>query len=190
MKQHQIRYILYNIFKALIWLSVFAVVYILLEEYVDIDYLDRLQPIINNEILILSIFLVSEVVVGIIPPEVFIIWALRNDHLGEFISLIAILTIISYLAGIAGYFIGHNLNRSLYFRFIKRRFLSKLDNQLQTFGIYLIVIAALTPVPFSGVSMLIGSVRFPFKRFALFALSRLLRFIVYAFIFWKLDPNI
>ena len=89
------RYILINAGKALAWLAVFALIYIIFKKYVEIDFLDRLKPLFDNESLILLIFLASEIVVGIIPPEVFIIWALRNDHFGEFISLVALLAVIS-----------------------------------------------------------------------------------------------
>ena len=88
MRQMKTRYILINAGKALAWLAVFALIYIIFKKYVEIDFLDRLKPLFDNESLILLIFLASEIVVGIIPPEVFIIWALRNDHFGEFISLI------------------------------------------------------------------------------------------------------
>lgn len=190
MRQMKTRYILINAGKALAWLAVFALIYIIFKKYVEIDFLDRLKPLFDNESLILLIFLASEIVVGIIPPEVFIIWALRNDHFGEFISLVALLAVISYLAGVTGYLIGLYLNRSLFYRFIKRRFLTKLDQRLQAFGIYLIIIAAMTPLPFSGVCMLIGSVKFPFRKFLLFALTRFVRFGLYAWVFWQIDPNI
>ena len=190
MGKSKTRYILINVAKALIWLMAFAAIYIIFKKYVNIDFLNRLQPLFDNEILILMIFLTSEIVVGIIPPEIFIIWALRNEIFIEFIALVALLSVISYMAGIVGYLIGMYLNRSIYYRLIKRKFLSRLDERLQSFGIYLILIAALTPLPFSGVSMLIGSVRFPFKRFVFFSLSRFLRFIIYAYVFWNLDMNI
>ena len=190
MRSTKAYYVIYNLTKGLLWLGGFIVIYLLFKKYIHVDFLTWLQPIFNNNTLIIFIFLVSEIVVGIIPPEIFIIWALRNDQLPEFIIWISLLAVISYSAGIIGYFIGHYLNRSLFFRWAKRRFLKKLDSRLQTFGVYLIVIAAMTPVPFSGVAMLIGSVRYPFKRYALFALTRFIRFGLYALIFWQVDPNI
>ncbi len=190
MRNSKAYYVLFNLAKGLLWLGIFVLIYILFKKYINIDFLGWLQPMFDNEPLIIFIFLASEMVVGIIPPEIFIIWALRDDLLYEFIYQVSILAIISYAAGIVGYIIGHYLNRSIFFRWIKRRFLTKLDKRLQTFGMYLIIIAAMTPLPFSGVSMLIGSVRYPFKRFVLFALSRFARFGLYAIVFWQIDPNI
>jgi membrane protein DedA with SNARE-associated domain len=154
--------------------------------YLDPDFFKWLEPIYENVILVLLVFLVSEILIGIIPPEIFIIWALRNGVLNEFLVLVGLLSLISYFSGITGYFIGHYLSRSLFFRFFKRRFLKKLDQRLKAFGMYLILIAAITPLPFSGVSMLIGSVRFPFRKFALLSLSRFLRFAIYAYVFWQI----
>ena len=190
MKEKKIRYVIINSFKALLWLAAFVIIYIVFKKYVDIDFLKWLQPLFDNEMLILLIFLASEVIVGIIPPELFIIWALRNDQIAEFISLVSILAVVSYLAGITGYFIGRYLNTTVFYRLIKRRFLRKMDQRLQIFGPYLIIIAAMTPLPFSGVSMLVGSVRYPVNKYVLFALTRFLRFILYALVFWKIDPNI
>lgn len=180
-------YVAGNILKGLIWLTLFVVIYLLSKKYLGADFFKWLEPVYENTSIVLLIFLVSEIMIGIIPPEIFIIWALRNEILSEYLLLIGLLSVISYSSGIFGYFIGHSLNKSLFYRFFKRRFLKKLDQRLQIFGMYLILIAALTPLPFSGVSMLIGSVRYPFKRFMFLSLSRFLRFAIYAYVFWQVN---
>ncbi|MBN2522818.1 MAG: VTT domain-containing protein [Bacteroidales bacterium] len=181
----KIYFIVRNIAKGLLWLAIFVGLYLFFQNYLSVDYLRWLKPVYENVPLVFIIFLLSEILIGIIPPEIFIIWALRNEILSEFLLIVGVLSVISYLSGITGYIIGHYLNKSLFYRFLKRRFLKKLDQRLQTFGVYLILIAALTPLPFSGVSMLIGSVRYPMKRFVFLALSRFLRFAIYAYVFWQ-----
>ncbi|MBN1950431.1 MAG: VTT domain-containing protein [Bacteroidales bacterium] len=185
MRQFRDSYVWSRALRSILWLGVFACLYVFYRRYLKVDYLPQLEPFFDNEGLILFIFLCSEVIIGIIPPELFIIWALRNEKLLEYSALILLLSIISYGAGILGYFIGRYLNTSVYYRFVKRRFLRKLDRRLQQYGIYLIVLAALTPVPFSGVSMLVGSVKFPFRKYVVFALSRFLRFLIYALVLWN-----
>ncbi|MBN1598977.1 MAG: VTT domain-containing protein [Bacteroidales bacterium] len=186
MRKAKIQYIIRNILKGLAWLGLFVILYILSKKYIDFNFIKWLEPIYANTILMYTIFLVSEIIVGIIPPEVFIIWALRSEDIQTFAIMVSILAVISYLTGLLGYLIGHYLSRSLFYRFMKRKFLKKLDSRLQIFGMYLILIAALTPVPFSGTSMLIGSVNYPFKRFSFLALTRFLRFVIYALVFWEL----
>ncbi|MGD2034621.1 MAG: VTT domain-containing protein [Bacteroidales bacterium] len=181
----RVRYITVNIVKALLWLGLFVGIFLFSQKYLGTENFIWLEPVYENTILVFIIFLLSEVIVGIIPPEIFIIWALRNGNLSEFLVIVAILSVISYLSGVSGYIIGHYLSKSLFYRFLKRRFLRKLDNRLQTFGLYLILIAALTPIPFSGVAMLIGSVRYPFKRFVVLAMARFIRFAIYAYVFWQ-----
>jgi membrane protein DedA with SNARE-associated domain len=170
-------------------LGIILLIYLLGKKFINIDFFSWLEPLFANTLLILLIFLASEVIIGIIPPEIFIIWALRNDQWREFILMVGLLSIISYTAGLTGFGIGRFLNRSLFYRFVKRRFLHKLDQTLQVFGPYLIVVAALTPLPFSGVSMLIGSVHYPFRKFVLLALTRFLRFAIYAVVFWEASIN-
>lgn len=189
MRKEKLRFVIRNSIKGLSWLGAFVLIYLLGKRFVSIDFLNWLEPLFNNTGLILAIFLTSEVIIGIIPPEVFIIWALRHDVFVDFVLLVGLLAIISYIAGITGYVIGMFLHRSLFYRFMKRRFLHKLDHRLQIFGPYLIIIAALTPVPFSGVSMLIGSVHYPFRKFIWLALTRFLRFAIYAIVFWEANIN-
>ena len=189
MQKEKIHFISRSVLRGILWLGGFLLIYLVGKRFINIDYVNWLEPLFNNTTLILLIFLTSEIVIGIIPPEVFIIWALRLEQFQEFILMVGLLAIISYVAGITGYIIGMFLNRSLFYRFIKRRFLHKLDRRLQVFGPYLIIIAALTPVPFSGVSMLIGSVQYSFRKYVLLALTRFLRFAFYAIIFWEANIN-
>lgn len=177
------RYFLYNLLKGFIWLAVFLIVFILFKRYVKIDFLASLEPLFGNKYLMFLIFLLSEVFIGIIPPEIFIIWALRFDGQTQFFIVIALLAVISYMAGLSGYFIGRYLNSTLYYRYLRYRFLRKMESRLSEYGLYLIVIAALTPIPFSGVAMLIGSVRYSVYRYIVYSLTRFVRFAAYAWIF-------
>jgi membrane protein YqaA with SNARE-associated domain len=179
------RFILSNLLKGFLWFGAIIGIYLIFKRNIDIDFLSRLEPLFSNEKLMYSIFFVSEIIIGIIPPEVFFIWALRFDPVSEFIWVISALAFTSYFAGIAGYFIGRYLNNTLLYRYFRRRFLSKMEKRLQQFGLYLIIIASLTPVPFSGVAMLVGSVKYPFSKYSIYSLFRFLRFGVYAWIIWE-----
>jgi len=179
------QFVIRNILRAVIWLGIFVTAYVLIKRYVNLDYLSWLEPFFDKESLIYSIFFVSEIVVGIIPPEFFMLWALRYEGLSDYVLVIFLLTTASYVAGVIGYGVGLFLNKTVFYRYVRRRFLQKMEKRLQTFGPYLIIIAALTPIPFSGVAMLIGSVRYSFKKYLLLSLSRFLRFSVYAWIFWE-----
>ena len=189
LERNSIKFIIQNLLKGLATLGFFVLIYILFKEFVHVDYLKWLEPFFDHTLLILLIFLISEIFIGIIPPEIFVLWALRKDTFPEFAGIIIILALISYSAAITGYFAGLRLNRFLYLRFIRRKYLKKLEKNLQTFGVYLIVIAALTPVPYSGTSMLIGSSSYPFRKFSFYALTRFIRFGGYI-VFWWINIKI
>jgi membrane protein YqaA with SNARE-associated domain len=189
MENSRLQFVTRSALKAAFLLIFFLALYLSGKHFLQLDYVRWLTPLLNDHMLVLLIFMLSELAVGIVPPELFIMWALQFNDLSTYILLLTILAGISYGAGIVGYITGLFLNRSLYFRYVKGRFLKKLDLQLERFGMYLILIAALTPVPFSGVCMLVGSVKYPFKRFLFIALSRFVRFAVYALIFWEANQS-
>ncbi|MCG8700115.1 MAG: VTT domain-containing protein [Bacteroidales bacterium] len=182
------RFVLRNSLRALLWLSVFVALFLFIGQSTKGNqYVQLLEPIYEHTGLMFTIFLISEVIIGIIPPEIFIIWSLRFGELASFVSIVFLLASISYLAGIIGYFIGRYLHTTRFYRFLRVRFLRKMEVRLQNFGKYLIIIAALTPLPFSGVSMLVGSVKYPFKYYFLLSLTRYLRFIIYGIVFWEFN---
>lgn len=180
------KYLKNNVLKALCWLGFYVLLYLLYKRFVQVDYLEWLKPISNNHVLVCTLFLVSEIIVGIIPPEIFIIWSLKFDAPITFILMVACLATASYVAGVIGYFIGKLLGTTKCFKYLQKRFMKKLARNLQRFGLYFIILASLTPLPFSGVAMLVGSVRFSFRKYLLFSLCRFMRFILYSLIFWNL----
>ena len=179
------RFFISNFMKGLFWLALFVIAFVIFRKYIKVDFLDWLKPIYENPLLIFLIFTASEVLVGIIPPEIFFIWATNTDHVATYVHYSIILAIISYLAGLLGFWFGKKLNRTILFRYLKRRYLSKYTHYLNSYGVFLILVASLTPIPYSGTAMLMGSLNFPFKRYWIYALARFIRFAIYAVVFWE-----
>lgn len=169
----------------MVWLAVLVILFIVFRNYVNIDFEAWLGPLINNIFLMLGIYSLSELIFGIIPPELFMIWALRFGSIEQYIFYILIFTLISYLAGLLGFLFGSYLNKTVLFRYIRRRYLGKYHSLLQKFGVFLILVAALTPLPYSAISMLVGSLHYPIRKYMLWALSRFVRYAVYALIIWE-----
>jgi membrane protein YqaA with SNARE-associated domain len=178
-------FLIRNLLRGLVWLALIIGAFLFIKNKVDINYLAWLKPIYENTFIIFLIYFTSELVIGIIPPEIFMIWALRNGSIAEYMILILILAVISYLAGLAGYFFGRYLHTTLVYRFIRRKFLTKMERKLNIYGLYIIIVAALTPLPFSGVSMLVGSVKYPLRKYILYSLTRFIRFAVYSWFIWE-----
>lgn len=174
-----------NLAKGLLWLAAIVAAYIFLKNRIDPDYLEWVRPFNENPALLYLVFSISEVMIGIIPPEIFMIWALRNNDIQEYVYYIAILTAITYAAGVVGYWIGRYFNTSRYYRLLKRRLIGRYEKYLYKFGGFLIIVASLTPIPFSGVAMLVGSIRYSFTRYLMYSSSRILRFVAYSYVMWE-----
>lgn len=174
-----------NLLKGFAWLAVLIVAFVWAKHELGDDYITWLQPIYDKPVAVFSIFLTSEILIGIIPPELFMIWATQNGILSDYVWNIALLASVSYMAGFIGHRIGTYLNQSKFYRLMKRNFFGKYERYINDFGGFIIIVAALTPVPFSGIAMMMGSLRYPLKRYLLFALFRFVRFGVYAFIIWE-----
>lgn len=127
--------------------------------------------------LVLSLFMASESLLGLIPPDIFIIWAKGFNHP---YLIVGILAVISYLGGIVSFYIGKLINKSKKVNnYIEKRF-SKKSALIQKWGGGLIVFSALFPLPFSAISVLAGMVRYPAKTFFILGTTRFLRFYLYA----------
>ena len=125
---------------------------------------------------LISVFFLSEVSFGFITPELLIVWA---DETLKPNWMLALLATLSYTAGIVSYFIGRFWStRKIVRERILERNATTMD-QLRRFGGLLIILAALTPLPYPIVCQLSGMNKYPFKYFVWITLVRFLRFGLY-----------
>lgn len=179
------RFLLKNLGRGLIWLIVIVGGYFYARNNLDFSLESALGPVYDKPVIIYTIFLASEVIFGIIPPEFFMIWSLRNEVLLIYIYNIISLSIISYVSGVIGFLIGQYLNNTRFYKEMKKRVFGKFEKHLANYGGFLVIVASLTPIPFSGIAMLVGSVRYSFRRYLYFSLFRFVRFIVYSIVIWE-----
>ncbi len=125
---------------------------------------------------LMGLFFFSEVSFGFITPELLIVWA---DETLKPNWMLALLATLSYTAGIVSYFIGRFWStRKIVRERILERNATTMD-QLRRFGGLLIILAALTPLPYPIVCQLSGMNKYPFKYFVWITLVRFLRFGLY-----------
>jgi membrane protein YqaA with SNARE-associated domain len=179
-----------NLFKGLLWFAVIITAFILMEDYIQSNFKSHIDDIRANPAILYGIYTISEIVFGIIPPELFMmIWILDNIDVTGFIINLSILTVISYGAGILGYYIGNKFSKtSFYQNHIREKYLKQYEKNLKKFGGYLVLVGAVTPVPFSATCMLAGSVKMNFRNFLLICISRIIRFAFYGWMVWTF-PN-
>ena len=179
-------FLIKNFLRGFLWFLILIVAFFLIRTYFPANFNKFLAPFYEQPILIYLIYTLSEVVFGIIPPELFILWAVENSGFSHFILILLLLFILSYLAGILGFYIGRLLSSGVYFRYLRKRFLGKYHTLLNKYGMFLILVAALTPLPYSAISMLVGSLNYSFKKYLFYASSRILRFAIYGIIIWEI----
>lgn len=184
-RQDKVRFLFTNLLRGLVWLSAIVIAFILIKKQIDKQYLAWIDPLAARPALMYVLFYTSEQIFGLIPPEIFLIWGLRNGNVQEFILTVFLLTVISYFAGTVAYLIGKYLHDTKLYLFLFKRLWKGLDEKLNRYGPLLIIVAALTPLPYSGICMLVGSVRYPPGKFFLYTLFRIVRFAAYAPVIWE-----
>lgn len=176
-----------NLLRGLAWFAVIITAYILVQSELEV-YEEQINKVGDNIPLLLSIFTLSEIVFGILPPEIFMLIWQTKGALSEYVVNLSILTFISYGAGVAGYFLGRYFSRASMFKGVYERYLKPLEGSLKKYGGFLVVVGAVTPVPYSATCMLAGSVNFSLKTFLLLCITRILRFAFYGWLVWSF-PN-
>ena len=179
-------FLLKNLVRGLLWFAVIIAVFIFFEDYIEEHLQSHILEMRANKPLVYGIFTLSEIVFGILPPELFmLVWVTAKASLGEYALNLVNLTLISYASGIIGYFIGRFFSTSPLFKRMSLRYLSQYQNPLKRFGGYIVLVGALTPLPFSATCMLVGSVNYPLKSFLLISIARVFRFAAYGWMVWS-----
>jgi membrane protein YqaA with SNARE-associated domain len=183
-------FLIRNLLRGLVFFFVIIVAFYFLEEIIQENFKSHIDEIRANPGILYGIYTLSEIIFGIIPPELFMmIWILDDIEVAGFVINLSILTVISYGAGVLGYYIGRNFSKTPFYQNrIREKYLKQYENKLKKFGGYLVFVGAVTPVPFSAMCMLAGSVNMNFKNFLLICISRVLRFAVYGWMVWSF-PN-
>ena len=135
-----------------------------------------------SRITILSVFFISETLLGLIPPEIFIAWTKKTET--PIINL-ALLATLSYSGGLISYFLGRmTLKVQAIKEYLEVKMAKNLKNTKKWGGI-LILVGALLPLPFSIACVAAGMIKYPFKNVIFFGLFRFARFAIYAWAIFK-----
>ena len=174
--------------KSILQLLLVAIIFGVLLYFAQ-TYINDFKGIINTFLqkwdwpFVLSLFFVSETLLGLVPPDFFIVWSNTTSHPMIMLSLLAIL---SYLGGMLAYFIGR---RVASLPRINAWLMRKFSSHFATFhkyGGFLIVFSALFPLPFSTITMVTGMLDYPFKKVAILGTTRLIRYFGYALVLFNI----
>lgn len=179
----RLKFFIRNFVKGMATLALIVLGIVLLKEKLNnggFDWATTMHPLI-----IYFSFMLSEILFGIIPPEFFIVYSVKGGLFSSYVMDLAFLSIISVGASILAYNLGAILSYSKWFIRFKERFLKKYEDQLMQYGGFLIFVGAMTPLPYTGICMLVGAYKYPFGKFLLYSSTRFLRYALYGFIIWE-----
>lgn len=175
-----------NAARGFVYFLIIIGLFLFFKHYTSIDFKALLGPAWDSEILMYLIWTGSELLMDLIPPEVFMIWATqRFPEVGAYAWAIGILAVISYVAAGVAFYVGKHLHNGRIHRYVNRKLIPKYDHYIQRFGAFFVIVAAVSPFPYSAISLLVGAADYNTKKYLLFGATRFLRFAVYAWILWE-----
>ena len=159
----------------LIYLLVMVPAVLIGKHLIDINAVFRFIADNLPDPLVMIVFLVSESFLGMIPPDLFVIWSAKFNSPFLFLTIFGIL---SYIGGAISYLIGYWLSKTKRIKAYSERVLDKYIKLVRKWGGAFIIIAALFPFsPFSMVVIAVSLLKYPFRLYLFFGLSRIVRFI-------------
>jgi hypothetical protein len=182
------KFLISNILKGFLAFSIFVFfLFLLRNNYSEADRLAWVGPIYDKPKWIMAFFVGSEILFGIIPPEIFMLWSLQTSYLGPYFLSIGFLSLISYGAGFLNFMLGRFLKSKIEWLNSRSKFISKYRNLFAEKGGQLVIVAAISPLPFSAISLLSGAGGLSKRVYLVNSLFRFARFFVYAYFLLKIE---
>jgi membrane protein YqaA with SNARE-associated domain len=166
------------------WFLVMIPLFLLFKYLIDLD--PFFQYIVEDlpGVFVWVVFLLSESLLGLIPPDIFIIW---TEKFHSPLFFVTILGVLSYIGGIFSYLIGHWLSIRPKIKAYSERALNKYILVARKWGGAFIIISALFPFsPFSMIIIAVSLLKYPFSSYLLYGISRILRFVLMGILYIKI----
>lgn len=174
-----------NILLIIFFYAIFVLLVFLTGRYL-VDFNRFFESLLDylSDRFVLILFFVSESFLGLVPVDLFVIW---TQKFNAPLYYLALLGVLSYAGAIISYRIGRWISGMSGVKAYSEKKLINYMDFARKWGGAFIIIAALFPfTPFSMVVIALALLRFPFKLFLLFALSRLVRFVIQGFLFFDI----
>ena len=123
------------------------------------------------------LFVLTESVLGMIPPDFFILWV---SEFSNFYLMVGLLGVLSYVGGLNAFFLGVLIRRIPFIRRWVEKHYSDNIHKIRKWGAVFIILAAIFPLPYATVCTLAGVVKYPFTNLLYIGLFRIARFFIYA----------
>ena len=177
-----------NFIRGLLFFAIALGFYKVSFSYLDLSSLKNQISFDYPSFFVFTLFFMSEVILGIIPPELFMIWAISSKPLGSYLFYVVTFSFLSYIAGFTAFLFGKYLHNTWLYEFMKKNIIGKYERKISAFGWLVIVVAAITPLPFSATCAVVGAVGFDRKKYLFYSSARFLRYAIYGFFIWLAHP--
>ena len=161
----------------------FIAAIVTLNQFVDINLtlerVTQLLPVYG----VLGFFFVSETILGLVPPEIFIALSGNMPRPWQYLSILGLL---SYSGGLMAYWLGKCITTMpTVHNYLEVKMAKQLRNSKKWGGI-LIVIGAILPLPFAVSCMTAGIINYPFKSVMYYGSLRIFRIFAYGFVIFSM----
>ena len=190
LRRYKVRFFFFfkNFIRGLIFFVIAILFYKLIFRYLDLSTVENVFLFNLSSSFVFILFFFSELIFGLIPPELFMIWLISTKSLDLYPYFITILACLSYFAGFIAFMFGKYLHKTWLYETMKKYVIGKYERKINLYGWLVIVVAALTPIPFSATCAVVGAVGFKKNKFLYFALTRFIRYAIYAYLIWLAHP--
>lgn len=177
-----------NFIRGILFFAVAIVFYKVTFSYLDLSGLKEQIPFDLPSTFVFILFFMSEVILGVIPPELFMIWAITSKPLSSYLFYVISFSVISYIAGFVAFLFGKNLHKTWLYEFMRKNIIGKYERKINSYGWLVIVVAAITPLPFSATCAVIGAIGFKRNKYLFYSMARFIRYAIYGFFIWLAHP--
>ncbi len=168
----------------LVYALIVFLVFLVGKYLVDFDGLFKSVITRLSDRFVVLLFFASESFMGLVPVDLFVIWTQKFENPLPYLALLGIL---SYAGGVISYGIGLWISMWPRVKAYTERRLKNYIGFVRKWGGAFIIIAALFPfTPFSIVVIAVTMFKYPFRLFLIYALARLVRFVIQGVFFFEL----
>lgn len=129
---------------------------------------------------------ISDLIISPIPPDAALFAISKSEMHKDWLVIVPLLGLVSCFAGMSGWLLCKKLQHIKIIERYLLYFTSEHEKSLKRYGFWMVVIGALTPIPFSLTCWIAGVINLPFRPVFIACLLRVPRFVVY---YWAISAS-
>ena len=120
-------FLLKNFLRGIVFFAIALAFYKITFSYLDLSSLKDKVAFYFTAFFVFLLFFMSELILGLIPPELFMIWAITSRPLSSYLFYVVMFSILSYIAGFVAFNFGKYLHHTWLYDFMKKNVIGKYE---------------------------------------------------------------